>query len=70
MCYGGLATFGNGFITKTYFESYMFLCTVIKEDAKHGFITWPFAKAIWVVLSQLWVSLTKVTLTPFLWVFP
>ena len=33
------------------------------------FHTRPIAKAIWIVISQLWVSLTKITVRPFLWVF-
>ena len=31
---------------------------MIEEDDKHRFITCPIAKAIWVVLSQIWAPLT------------
>ena len=33
------------------------------------FITYPVAKAIWVVLSQIWASITRNILSPFKWVF-
>ena len=39
------------------------VCRVIKENYKHKFITWPLAKAIWVVTSQAWASLTSSVLS-------
>ena len=33
------------------------------------FITYPVAKAIWVVISQIWASITGNILSPFKWVF-
>ena len=46
-----------------------FFCTVVDEDARHRFITCPVAKAIWVVISQIWASITGNILSPFNWVF-
>ena len=46
-----------------------FFCTVVEEDARHRFITCPVAKAIWVVISQIWASITGNILSPFNWVF-
>ena len=43
--------------------------TVVEEDAKHRFITCPVAKAIWVIISQIWASITGNILSSFNWVF-
>ena len=45
------------------------LFAVVEEDARHRFITCPVAKAIWVVISQIWASITCNILSPFNWVF-
>ena len=44
-----------------------FFCAVVEEDARHKFITCPVAKAIWIVISQIWVSITSNILSPFNW---
>ena len=46
-----------------------FFCTVVEEDAKHRFITCLVAKAIWVVISQVWASITCNILSLYNWVF-
>ena len=35
-----------------------FFCKVVEEDARHRFITCPVAKAIWVIISQIWALIT------------
>ena len=42
---------------------------MIEEDDKHRFITCPIAKAIWVLISQIWASRIGNFLSPFKWVF-
>ena len=46
-----------------------FLCITIEEDDIHTFFTCQGAIAIWVVISQIWASLTCTILSPFHWVF-
>ena len=46
-----------------------FFCTVVEEDAKHTFITCPVSKAIWVVISYIWVSIIGNIFSPSNWVF-
>ena len=46
-----------------------FFCIVIEEDSMLRYLTYLVAKAIWIVISQLWVSLTGFLLPPFLWGF-
>ena len=46
-----------------------FFCTVAEEDARHRFITCSVAKAIWVIMSQIWASITGNILSPYKWVF-
>ena len=44
-------------------------CTVVDEDVGHRFITCPVAKVVWVMISQIWVSITRNILSPSKWVF-
>ena len=47
-----------------------FFCTVVDEDASRMFITCLVAKAIWMVISQIWASITILNIvSPFKWVF-
>ena len=46
-----------------------FFCTVVEEDARHRFITCAVTKAIWVIISQIWASITRKKLSPYKWVF-
>ena len=46
-----------------------FFYTVVDEDVNHRFITCSVAIAIWVVISQIWASITRSILSPFKWVF-
>ena len=48
VCNSWWVAFGDGLKTKTYFEWDMFFCTLVDEDARHRFITYPVVKAIWV----------------------
>ena len=42
----------------------------LKKNARHSFITCPVAKAIWVIISQIWASIiTGNILSPYKWVF-
>ena len=45
-----------------------FFFTVVDEDASHRFISCLVAKAIWVITSQIWASLTGNILSPYNWV--
>ena len=47
----------------------MFFCTVVEEHVRRRFITCPVAKAVSVVISQIWASITCNILSPFNWVF-
>ena len=42
---------------------------MVEEDARHRFITCPVAKAIWVIISQIWASITGNLLSPYKWGF-
>ena len=46
-----------------------FFYTVVEEDARHRFITCSVAKAIWVIISQIWASITGNIWSPYKWVF-
>ena len=46
-----------------------FFFTMVHEDAKHRFITCSVVKAIWVVISQIWTSITRSILSHFKWAF-
>ena len=41
----------------------------LKKMPRHRFITCPVAKAIWVIISQIWASITGNILSPYKWVF-
>ena len=44
-------------------------CPSVDEDATHRFISCHVSQGIWIVISQLWDSLTGNILSPFQWVF-
>jgi hypothetical protein len=44
-------------------------CPSIDEDATHRFISCHVTQGIWIVISQLWESLTGNILSPFQWIF-
>ena len=46
-----------------------FLCITIEEDDIHTFFTCQGAIAIWVVISQIWASITCNILSLYNWVF-
>ena len=46
-----------------------FFCTVVEEDDIYRFITFLVVKSIWVIISQIWASITGNILSPYKWVF-
>ena len=57
-CFSWCVAFVDGLKTKTCFVWDMFFCMVVEEDAKHRFITCSVGKVIWVIISQIWASIT------------
>ena len=47
----------------------VFSCTVVEEDVRHRFSTFPVAKAIWVIISQIGASIIGNILSPYKWGF-
>ena len=41
---------------------------LVEEDARHRLITCLVAKAIWVIISQIWASITRTISSPYKWV--
>ena len=42
---------------------------MVEEDARHRFITCLVAKAVCMIISQIWASITGNILSPYKWVF-